>query len=137
MKTNDHKSEILDRFKLANNISSNADLARFLSLKPSTVSNWYTRGSIDYDLIFSKCKRINFDWLITGEWQMTIEESNSSIINEPPPEYKKASSGLMDEFYIDVIAKKEIEIKELNRNIGKLEYIVENLRSKLEMNENK
>lgn len=137
MKTINHKSEILDRFKLANNLANNAELARFLDINPATVSNWYKRDSIDWDLIFSKCKRINLDWLITGEGDMVLDKDISYSLREPPEEYNRKSSGLMSEFYIDVIAKKEIEIKELNREIGRIQYKYESLLTRLEQIDDK
>ena len=63
------KADILGRLKLA----SNADLARFLGIAPATLSNWKSRGSLDYDLVFSKCEQLNLDWLLTGRGNMEKE----------------------------------------------------------------
>lgn len=61
------KQIILDRIKVHYNFQSNAELARFLGIAPTTLSSWYSRNSIDYDLIFAKCEDINLEWLIRGK----------------------------------------------------------------------
>lgn len=61
-----NKSDILNRIKEYYKIKSNAELSRFLGISPSTLSNWYSRNTIDYDLIFDKCSDIDLDWLING-----------------------------------------------------------------------
>lgn len=67
------KADILGRLKLASNSTSDADLARFLGIAPATLSNWKSRGSLDYDLVFSKCEQLNLDWLLTGRGNMEKE----------------------------------------------------------------
>ena len=67
------KADILGRLKLASNSTSDADLARFLGIATATLSNWKSRGSLDYDLVFSKCEQLNLDWLLTGRGNMEKE----------------------------------------------------------------
>ena len=67
------KADILGRLKLASNSTSDADLAPFLGIAPATLSNWKSRGSLDYDLVFSKCEQLNLDWLLTGRGNMEKE----------------------------------------------------------------
>lgn len=61
------KSLILNRIKLHYNLASNADLAKFMGVAPTTVSSWYTRNTFDFDLIFAKCVDLDANWLLTGE----------------------------------------------------------------------
>lgn len=71
------KTLILNRLKKINNFSTDIDLANFLGISKSTLSNWYKRNSIDYDLVFSKCEqRVNRDWLLTGRGNMFNEQSS-------------------------------------------------------------
>ena len=59
---------ILGRIKKAFNLKRDLDLALFLGVDQSTISNWKSRGSLDYDLIISKCKKTDLNWLFgTGE----------------------------------------------------------------------
>ncbi len=62
--------EILDRAKVALNVTSDMQLAELLGVNKSTLSNWKSRNSIDYGVLFSKCKHINYNWLINGEGDM-------------------------------------------------------------------
>lgn len=61
-----NKSSILDRIKQKYHLKNNAALARFLGISSSTLANWYSRNSLDYDLILSKCEGIDINWLISG-----------------------------------------------------------------------
>lgn len=70
MKTNIDKSLILNRFKEANNFTTDIELADFLGISKSTLSNWYKRNSIDYDLLFSKCEQVDMNWLLSGNGSM-------------------------------------------------------------------
>ena len=69
MKTFSSK-DIIVRLKTAMNIQSDNALAEVLGVTKGTLSNWKVRNSIDFALVFSKCKQINIDWLITGEGNM-------------------------------------------------------------------
>lgn len=62
-----NSKQILNRAKTAFNISSDVQLAEILGVSKSTLSNWKARNSIDYTILFTKCKQINLDWLITGD----------------------------------------------------------------------
>lgn len=61
------KSEILDRIIKHYDLKNKTGLASFLGVSPQTVSNWYSRDSIDYDLIFEKCTGVDFNWLVSGD----------------------------------------------------------------------
>lgn len=100
MKTFYSKQEILNRLKAAYNIQKDTELATFLGVSKSTLSNWVSRDSIDYDRVFSKCEHLNIDWLLTGRGSMlqsesmsprggqeVVEKENSLLINY---EYKGA-----------------------------------------------
>ena len=66
MKTFYSKQDILNRLKEVYNIQKDIDLANLLGISKSTLSNWVSRDSLDYDRVFSKCEHINIDWLLTG-----------------------------------------------------------------------
>lgn len=61
------KAEILDRIIKHYDLKNKTGLASFLGVSPQTVSNWYSRDSIDYDLIFEKCSGIDYNWLVAGD----------------------------------------------------------------------
>ncbi len=62
--------EILNRAKVALNVTSDMQLAETLGVNKSTLSNWKSRNSIDFAILFTKCKHVNYNWLINGEGEM-------------------------------------------------------------------
>ncbi len=62
--------EVIDRLKMALKVKTDTELAKHLGVNQSTISVWKTRKSINWDLIITKCKDINIDWLLTGEGEM-------------------------------------------------------------------
>ena len=70
-----NKSLILNRIKLAYSLKNDAELARFLEIQRNTLSNWYSRNTIDYDKVFLKCEQLNPEWLLTGQGEMLKEDS--------------------------------------------------------------
>lgn len=86
MKTFGTKQDILNRLKEAYKINTDTELARFLGVSKSTLSNWISRDSMDYDKIFSKCEHININWLLRGEGacQETLSLLNKREIGSIP-----------------------------------------------------
>lgn len=77
------KRTIIERAKQALGLSSDIQLAEALGVSKSTLSNWKTRNTIDYDVLFSKCERVDLNWLIKGEDKPVAhqaEESNRKAI---------------------------------------------------------
>lgn len=72
---------ILNRIKDAYNLKNDAQLARFLDVLATRITNWVSRNSIDYEIIFSKCENINYDWLLTGTGEM-LRISDNNIIGD-------------------------------------------------------
>lgn len=70
MRTLVDKTLILNEIKSHYKFDSNAEFARFLGIAPNTLSNWYSRNTIDYELIISKCEEISGDWLLTHHGSM-------------------------------------------------------------------
>lgn len=67
---NPDKTLILNKLKNHYSFKKDSDLARFLDIKPQTLATWYSRGTFDLDILYSKCNDISADFLITGEGQM-------------------------------------------------------------------
>lgn len=64
------KALILNEIKLKKNFKTDSDFAKFLGIKPQTLSSWYSRNMFDIELLYSKCVDINANWLLTGEGSM-------------------------------------------------------------------
>lgn len=74
------KTRVLDRIKEAYSIKSNAKLASFLGIAPTTLSSWYSRCTFDLDLLYEKCVGINLSWLLTGEGSMLCDDDKAENI---------------------------------------------------------
>ena len=68
--------DIIDRAKSGLGLSSDIELAKHLGVSKSTLSNWKSRNTVDYDVLFSKCKHLDLNWLITGNGNMLEISSN-------------------------------------------------------------
>ncbi len=82
MKKEFSKGVILDRVKDYYNLKTNSELADFMGVSKSTISNWYARNSIDYDILFTRCTDANLNWLITGEQNPVNESVKNEDITE-------------------------------------------------------
>lgn len=67
---------ILNAIKKHYKFKSDAEFARFLGIKPNSLSNWYTRNTMDYERVFSKCVEIDGNWLLSGQGQMLRSQNN-------------------------------------------------------------
>jgi hypothetical protein len=65
--------EIINRLKVGLSLKSDKNLSDFLGIKPTTLSSWRTRDTLDYDLIFTKCVEISIDWLVTGKGPIRLD----------------------------------------------------------------
>lgn len=69
MKTFSSK-DIVERLKIGLGLSSDNALADALGISKTTLSNWKSRNSLDFSLVFSNCEQLSADWLLTGEGDM-------------------------------------------------------------------
>ena len=44
--------------------------AKQIGVAPSTISSWFARDTMDYDLLSAKCENISPEWLLTGRGEM-------------------------------------------------------------------
>lgn len=93
--------QILDKVKVLYKLNSDKELANFLELKQSTLSVWRTRNTINYDIIFDKCKDVDLNVLIRGE------VFTGQVINEPKVEYLTKR----EEKDIETLTKENQELK--------------------------
>ena len=78
------KSLILNKLKSHYNFSSDTEFAKFLGIKPQTLSSWHSRNSFDVDLIYSKCVNVNGDFLLSGIGDIekkTKSKENATFLN--------------------------------------------------------
>jgi hypothetical protein len=102
------KSLILNRIKSYYHLKKKADLARFLGIESNTLSNWYTRNIINFDLILTKCDAINPNWLING---LGNPAKNYINLEEISPSNSEDEKGIYTQNF------KQDEIERLNQII--------------------
>jgi len=70
MSTRNTTSLILNKIKEYYNFKTDKELADYLGIAPTTLSSWYARNRIDYLLVYTRCKEIDGNFLLTGEGKM-------------------------------------------------------------------
>lgn len=65
-----------------------AQFAKMLGVSPQTISAWLARNTFDSELIYTKCRYLSADWLLTGEGPM-LKTSTSSAHEAPCPDEKE------------------------------------------------
>ncbi|NGP87273.1 helix-turn-helix domain-containing protein [Fodinibius halophilus] len=70
---------ILERIKEAYHLETDADVADFLEMNPSTLSMQKNRGRINLRVIIDKCCDINLNWLLHGNGPIRTLDDESSI----------------------------------------------------------
>lgn len=82
---------ILDKIMNYKGFKTKVEFANFLGVKPNTLSNWYSRNSLDADLISEKIPEISKPFLLAGVGEIVLEEhteSDESRYNDDDPEIK-------------------------------------------------
>ena len=118
------KSLILKEIKKAYGFRYDADFARFLGVSPQTLGTWLKRGTFDMSILYSKCKGINPDYLITGEGPVMRDSGNVGENNTG----NVATTGGVVTTNVDDRLLKMLEDSQQERL--KLLAIIENLTSK-------
>lgn len=81
MSNNLDKSLILKDLKNHYNFKKDSDFARFLGIKPQTLSSWYSRNTFDADLLYAKCEEVDANWLLSGEGEMLKVDQTKDVVN--------------------------------------------------------
>lgn len=74
------KSIIINKIKEYYKFKTDAEFARFLDVKPQTLSSWYRRNTFDIDLLYAKCIDIDGNWLLTGKGPMLKETIDNACM---------------------------------------------------------
>lgn len=73
-------SQILQSIKDYKGFRTNTQLAEFLGVGKSAISNWVAREYIDDELIKSRIPEIRLEFLRTGEYPMTEQRDIISVL---------------------------------------------------------
>ncbi len=131
------KAEILGRIKDYFGFNTDTDLADFLGIKRSTLSNWTKRNSIDYDLVLSKCEHIDKNWLLCGiKTKTTKNKENVLPASTQDADFKredtKKTTSIQENSICSECVRKDEQIEKLeeklekaHKEIGRLELLLE------------
>lgn len=103
-------SNILKRIKKAYSLQTDAEVADFLGIKPSTLSMQKNRGRLNLQRIIKRCSDLNKNWLLDGKGKMRTEDqhpreayisvySSLEIENQVPNLQKSIKAGTL---YADI-----------------------------------
>lgn len=85
------KKLILNKIKDCYKFKSDTDFAKYLGIRPQTLSNWFSRNSFDIDILYTKCVNINPSFLLSGKgsvFNQSKEVEVENALNEPTKVYK-------------------------------------------------
>lgn len=82
MEQNWEIAEIIKRARYAKGLKNDSEFARFMGVSRATVSNWYSRKTIDFPLLLSKCSDVDYNWLLTGKGKPTANPESELCYND-------------------------------------------------------
>lgn len=99
------KVDILDRIVTWYGLRNKTELARFLGVTPQTISNWYSRDSIDYDLIFNRCVGVDLNWLVLGATNYVEKRRKAgvSVVSDVVGSYGSTPKAAASEATVSVV----------------------------------
>lgn len=110
------KKLILTTIKDLYGFSSDTDFAKFLGIKPQTLSSWYTRNTFDIDLLYAKCVLISAEFLLNGDLNKLKRDVQNSSQKESVRESVRFSD---DSKNIEHLTVKE-DLSEGNSHVPKV-----------------
>lgn len=75
-------ADIVKRAKRVLNFKTDVDLAAYLGVSRSTLSNWVARNSIDFPLLLSKLKDVDYNWLLLGKKPLIPQSETSDALKD-------------------------------------------------------
>lgn len=105
---------ILNKLILHYANGNNGEFAKLLGISQSALSMWKTRGTLDYEKIFTKCENLNPYWLLTGKGEM---------LNTTESTKDGSDANSLERRLAEIEKKQEIRDKEMESLMKTLEKI--------------
>ena len=84
---------IINKLKDKKKFRKDSELSDFLGIPATYISKWKARKTIDYEIIFEKCKDIDLNWLFLDQpEQSSTQTERLRELEEILPVYKKLAS---------------------------------------------
>ena len=84
------KKLIFSRLKTAYGLTSDSKLSHYLGIPPTTLASWKARNTFDFDILYSKCEGLSWDYLVYGIGEPFIK-------NEPDQDARLPGGNFDDE----------------------------------------
>lgn len=119
---------ILNRLKQIKNFKKDRDLADFFEIKASNLANWRARKTLDYELLYKKCREhnISIDELLSEECDITKMQQK---VKEFAPVPIDTTTQLVNILQNDLTEKNK-QITEKDKQIASLLSIIDKLSNK-------
>lgn len=114
---------IYNRIKSAYGLKTDIDLANLLKITPQAIATSIARDSINWERIFTECKDISVDWLLTGNGKMFG-------VNFPPKNQQSEKTIEKLHNYIDLL---ENQLLKTNKELETLKKMLLKNESKIKM----
>lgn len=111
-------AHIIEKIMEAYHFKTKLEFAEHLGIKPQTLSSWESRNTIDYTLIYTKCKNINGDWLLSGEGSV-IKDGN--FTNDYSDHLEKAQllhGGKYSDDFVEQLMREHERLVKCHENVS-------------------
>lgn len=110
--------------------------ARRLGMTPQGISTWLSRGTMDSELIYSKCEGVSADWLLSGEGPMirsdrqSLQDSSQQAISS----LNSIDQTPIVKLFMDMIKEKDAKIDQLQKELREKSEELATLKAKFPEN---
>jgi hypothetical protein len=70
------KKLVFSRLKTAYGFKSDSKLSQYLGVPPTTLASWKARNTFDFDVLYSKCEGISWDYLVYGTGEPFLKDQS-------------------------------------------------------------
>lgn len=111
-----------------------AKFATLLGVSAQTVSAWGARNTFDSELIYTKCRYLSSNWLLTGEGSMLRDNKTSeeTTMNHSTEKVQSAPSDAVTLRLMDRLEEKDAKIDQLQSELRTMEKELAVFKSKHE-----
>lgn len=94
------KSQILKKIQEYYGFKKQVEFADFLGITPNCLNGWYKNERLNYEIVSTKCTKINAKWILTGEGPMLAEQATEDICNQEQDQEQEANNITIPEKFI-------------------------------------
>lgn len=110
---------IINRLKNHYGFHADKELCEFLGIKQNLLTSWRTRNTANLELITTKCRDVDLNWLFRGE---KLSTDTTDAFAEPSAQYPTFNNSGVEllQFYKAEYERKCKELEEANARVDKL-----------------